>query len=209
MRLIDVFKELARAKAPGPFPSFSELHLAKTLEIIGVEGPIGRKKLSRKLRLGEGTVRTMVARLEEAHLISVLKAGCKLTKRGKTVYDELRSKLARMSPIKPSPLTIGAYNVGILVRDAVQKVRYGVEQRDAAVKAGADGAMMLLYKGKKLVAPTISEDVTKDYPNVAKQIMELFQPRENDVIILGGADTRDRAEDGARAAAWTLIETQT
>lgn len=207
MRIIDVFEELARGKAPGPLPSFTELHLAKTMEIIGVEGPIGRKKLSRKLRLGEGTMRTIVTRLEGAHLISISKAGCELTKKGEAIYDELRSKLVWVSPIKSSPLTIGAYNVGIVVRDAAHKVRHGVEQRDAAIKAGADGAAMLLYKDERLVMPTISEDVMKDYPNIAKEIMELFQPKENDVIILGGADTRDGAEDGARAAAWTLIET--
>ncbi|MFQ6080550.1 MAG: DUF4443 domain-containing protein [Candidatus Bathyarchaeia archaeon] len=208
MRIINVFEELARGKAPGPLPSFTELHLAKTIEIIGVEGPIGRKKLSRKLRLGEGTVRTIVTRLEGAHLISISRAGCELTKKGKAIYDVLKSKLVRMSPIKSSPLTIGAYNVGVVVRDAAHKVRHGVEQRDAAIKAGAVGATMLLYKDNRLVMPAISEDVMKEYPNIAKQIMELFQPKENDVIILGGADTRDGAEDGARAAAWTLIETR-
>lgn len=207
MRIIDVFKELARGKVPGPLPSFTELHLAKTIEIIGVEGPTGRKKLSRKLRLGEGATRTIVARLEGAHLITISRAGCELTKKGEAIYDVLKSKLVRVSPIKSSPLTIGAHNVGVLVRDAAHKVWHGIEQRDAAIKAGADGATMLLYKDKRLVMPTISEDVMKEYPNIAKQIMELFQPKENDVIILGGADTREGAEDGARAAAWTLIET--
>lgn len=207
MRIIDVFEELARIKAPGPLPSFTELHLVKTIETIGAEGPTGRKKLSRRLRLGEGTIRTIVTRLESAHLISISKAGCELTEKGEAIYDVLKSKLARMSPVKSSSLTIGAFNVGVVVRDAAHKVRHGVEQRDAAIKAGADGATMLLYKDERLVMPTISEDVMKDYPNIAKEIMELFQPKENDVIILGGADTRDGAEDGARAAAWTIIET--
>ena len=209
MRIIDVFKELVRGKAPGPLPSFTKLHLVRTIEIIGVEGPIGRKRLSRRLRLGEGTTRTIVSRLEEAHLISISKAGCELTKEGEAIYNELKSKLVRLSPIKSSPLTVGAYNVGVVVRDAAHKVLHGVKQRDAAIKAGADGAAMLLYKDNRLVMPTISEDVMKEYPDIAKQIMELFQPKENDVIILGGADTRDGAEDGARAAAWTLVETQT
>ncbi|MHA2408390.1 MAG: DUF4443 domain-containing protein [Candidatus Ranarchaeia archaeon] len=207
MRLIDFFRELAGEKAPGPFPSFSELHLAKAIELIGAEGPIGRKKLSKKLNLGEGVIRTIVSRLEKVHLIIISRIGCELTEKGKVIYDELSSKLVCVFQIDPNPLTIGAYNVGIMVRDAVEKVRYGVEQRDAAVKAGAEGAIMLMYKDQKLVVPTISEDMTKDFPSVAQTIMELFRPREKDVIILGGADSRNAAEDGARAAAWTLMET--
>jgi len=205
LRVIDVFKELAKGKAPGPSPSFTELHLEKTIEIVGLEGTIGRKKLSKKLRLGEGIIRTLVKRLEGAHLISTSKAGCKLTKQGEAIYDELRLKLVRVSPIISSPIAIGTYNVGILVRDVANKVARGVEQRDAAIKAGAEGATILLYRNGRLVMPPISKDAMKDYPNIAKQIMELFQPEENDAIIIGGADTRDGAEEGARAAAWTLM----
>ena len=94
------------------------------------------------------------------------------------------------------------------MRGAANKVRQGIEQRDAAIKAGATGAAMLMYKGGKLIMPTISEYVARDYPSVAKQIMEIFQPKESDVIILGSANTKDLAEDGARAAAWTLMETE-
>ena len=204
--MMDVFRELIREKAPGPSSSFSELHLAKAVEVIGTEGPTGRKKLSQKLRLGEGAIRTMITRLEEANLIRVTKVGCELTKKGKAIFDEIKSGLVRVSPIDSSPLTIGAYSVGILVRGHEHKVRQGVEQRDAAIKAGAIGAALLLYKDGKLIMPSISGDVAKDYPHVAKQIMDVFQPRESDIVILGSVDTRDRAEDGARAAAWTLIE---
>ena len=195
-----------REKAPGPSPSFSELHLARTMEIIGMDGPTGRKKLSENLRLGEGAIRTMIARLEGARLIRVTKVGCELTEEGKAIFDEIRSGLIRVSPINSYPLTIGAFSVGILVRGHEHKVRHGIEQRDAAIKAGASGAAMLLYKGSKLIMPAISDDVAKDYPHVAKQIMDVFQPKESDIVILGSASTRDRAEDGARAAAWTLIE---
>ena len=208
MTVVSIFRELMREKAHGPSFSFSELHLAKAIETIGTEGPTGRKRLSEKLRLGEGATRTLVTRLGEAHLIRVSRVGCELTDKGEAVFDEIRSGLIRISPVNSSPLTIGAYSVGVLVRGAANKVRQGIEQRDAAIKAGASGAAMLLYKGGKLIMPTISEDVARDYPSVAKQIMEIFQPKESYVIILGSANTRDRAEDGARAAAWTLIETE-
>ncbi len=205
--MMDVFKELMREKAPGPSSSFSELHLTRAMEIIGVEGPTGRKKLSEKLRLGEGAVRTMITRLEKARLIHVTKVGCELTEKGKAIFDGIKSGLVCVSPVNSSQLTIGTYSVGILVRGYENKVRHGVEQRDAAIKAGANGAAMLLYKGGKLIMPAISEDVARDYPDVAKQIMDIFQPKESDVVIIGSANNLDIAEDGARAAAWTLMET--
>lgn len=204
MRVIDIFKELLKSKAPGPAPSFSELHLIKAVEIIG-DQVVGRKVLSRKLRLGGGTVRTVIARLENANLISISKEGCKLTDRGREIYDELRSKFGRMSLVEANPLTVGTYNFGILVRNSANNVRYGVEQRDAVVKAGAIGATVFVFKNGKLIIPTISADVMSDYPNVAKKIIEMFQPRENDVIIIGGAETRENAEKGARLAALSLI----
>lgn len=195
---------MLKLKAPGPTPSFTEMHLIKAMEIIGDE-VVGRKILSRKLKLGEGSVRTVVSRLEEADLITVSQDGCKLTERGREIYDELRSKFPRMSQVEASPLTVGTFNFGILVRDAAHKVRHGIEQRDAVVKAGASGATIFVYKNGKLIMPTISEDLMKDYPKVAKRIMEIFQPREEDVIIFGGADTREQAEEGTRIAVWTLV----
>jgi len=204
LRVIDFFREILKGKAPGPAPSFTEFHLIKAIEILGDE-VVGRKVLSRKLGLGGGAVRTVIARLENANLISVSREGCKLTDRGGEIYDELRSRFSRMSPVEATPLTVGTHNFGILVRNSAHRVRFGIEQRDAVVKAGARGATVIVFKNGKMIIPTISEDVMSDYPNAAKKIIEIFQPRENDVIIIGGAETRENAEKGARVAALTLI----
>ena len=206
MNIFALLKELASGKAPGPPPSFRELHLLKAIDAIGERGVIGRKALSNELKLGEGVTRTIIARLENANLISVSRAGCKLTEKGKMLYHELRAKLVRKLPVEPSSITVGAYNFGIMVKDAAHNIRRGIEQRDAAVRAGADGATILVYKGKKLTIPSISEDALKDYPDAAKRIIKLFQPEENDVIILGGASTQEKAEDGAMEAAWMLLQ---
>lgn len=205
MRITDVFRGMLKSEAPGPTPSFTELHLIRAVEIFG-DKEVGRKVLSRKLRLGEGSVRTVIARLQQANLISVSRKGCKLTLKGREIYDKLKSMLIRISPIDANPLTVGNYNFGILVRNSAHKIRYGIEQRDAVVKAGAKGATIFVYKNGKLIIPSISDDVMSDYPNTAKKIIEIYQPRENDVIIIGGDDAREKAEDGARMAAWTLVD---
>jgi hypothetical protein len=47
--------------------------------------------------------------------------------------------------------------------------------------------------------------VAKDFPKAADQIVSLLKPEENDIVIIGSADTLGKAEYGALAAAWTLL----
>jgi hypothetical protein len=92
------------------------------------------------------------------------------------------------------------------VKGTANRVKSGIEQRDAAVRAGADGAITLVVKQGKLVMPSAAELVKRRQENVARKIQEEFRPQENDVIIIAGANSQQNAEQGARAAAWTLIE---
>jgi len=206
LKITRVFEELSKERVPGPFPSFSEHHLVKAIEVIGDEGPVGRIRLSEVLRLGEGTTRTLIKRLKGIGLIKISKLGIELSPSGRKIFNELKSKIVRSASVSKNPLTVGTYNFGILIRDSAHKVRYGVEQRDAAIKIGANGATVLIFKDGRLSAPALSNNIARDWPKVAKQILEVFHPRENDVIVIGGADTEDKAEDGARAAAWTLLK---
>ncbi|MEM2850597.1 MAG: DUF4443 domain-containing protein [Candidatus Bathyarchaeia archaeon] len=206
MRITRVFEELSRERVPGPFPSFSTHHFAKAIEVIGNEGPVGRIRLSEVLRLGEGTTRTLIKRLKDIGLIKISKLGIELSPSGRKILNELKSKIVQSANVSKNPLTVGTYNVGILIRDSAHKVRYGVEQRDAAIKVGAKGATVLIFKDGRLSAPAVSSDVEKDWPEVARQILKIFRPAENDVIVIGSADTEVKAEEGARAAAWILLE---
>jgi hypothetical protein len=108
--------------------------------------------------------------------------------------------------LKPNELTLAACNVAIRVKGCGDKVRSGLEQRDAALLAGAKGAMTFYFRGEKLVLPAISEDVAKDFPSAFNQITKHLLLEENDVVVIGSADAWDKAEYGALAAAWSLIE---
>ena len=88
----------------------------------------------------------------------------------------------------------------------VSKVTNGIEQRDSAVRAGASGAVTLIFRQGRLFMPPPAKIESKEWPEISRQLLELFQPEENDVIIIGGADTEEKAEQGARAASWTLAE---
>jgi len=201
-----LLESLLEERAPGPYLSFSIFHLIKAFELIAKEGPIGRGKLSEELKTGEGAIRTLIERLKDAGLITVSKKGCSLTEKGEKLWNKMQLIFPKKAKIKQNELTLAACNVAIKVKGCSEKVRFGLEQRDAALLAGAKGAITLFFKGDKLVLPTISEDVAKDFPRAFNQITQQLPPEEGDVIVIGSADTWDKAEYGALAAAWSLIE---
>ena len=201
-------ERLLKERAPGPYPSFSVFHLTKALELIAEEGPIGRGKLSEKLKTGEGVARTLINRLMNAGLIDISKPGCSLTKEGERVWKEFQSIFPRKVRLEQqSELTLAACNVAMLIKGCGDKVKVGMDQRDAAIMMGAKGATTLVFKNQTLLLPgrPTSVNVAQDFPSDFHQITKLLEPEENDAIVIGSADTWEKAEYGALAAAWTLI----
>jgi len=204
LRVLDALKEIAGEKAAGPRPLFTQLDLARAIEIIGMEH-IGRNKLSARLGLGEGTTRTLIDRLLDARLIKISKLGCELMGSGHSILNELNAKLGTKKKVARSSVTVGNYNFGILVKGAANRIKSGIEQRDAAVRVGANGAVTFVVKHGELIMPPPAGSVTKGQENAARAIKEAFEPHENDVIIIAGGDSEQYAEEGAMAAAWVLI----
>ncbi len=206
MGSIQLLRRLARARAIGPPSTFTEHHLAKALEIIHGEGAIGRIKLSAELNLGEGATRTLINHLRNANLIKASRAGCSLSKKGEKIVSDLSSKIGRKAIVPRSTITVADHNTAILVKGVGDRIRYGVEQRDAAIRVGASGATTLLYRGGDFIFPPTGESLSVKSPEIAGLLIELFQPEENDVVVISGAETLEKAEEGARAAVWTLLE---
>lgn len=205
---LDVIKRVTNKIAPGRSPSFNEAHVIKALEAIGIQGSVGRKKLSTELELGEGAARTLIKHLKTEQLVVVSRRGITLTKFGKALFSALRSYLSEGVEIPPSPLTMGPHNIAILVKNTGQAVKYGLEQRDAAIRVGASGATTLICQQNRLAMPGVTEDVFTDAPAVRRILMTRLHPQENDVIIIGSAETKREAEFGAKMSAFKLLTRQ-
>jgi len=134
-----VIEKVVSKIAPGRAPSFIEVHVIKALEAISAGEGVGRIKLSETLGLGGGATRTLVRHLRNEELIEVSRSGIVLSKFGEKVFSDLKSRISEEIEIPKSPLTVGAFNVAVLIRNAAGLVEYGVEQRDAAIKVGASG----------------------------------------------------------------------
>lgn len=206
MESLKVVERVASKIASGRVPSFTEAHVIKALETIGTRKIVGRIRLSKELGLGEGTARTLVKHLKMQKLVEVSRKGILLSESGKELFSKLRSRISEGVEIPSSPLTVGSHNVAVLVRNMGHAVKYGLEQRDAAIKAGALGATTLVFSQNKLIMPGVEEDVLKDVSSIRVILMSKLRPKENDVIIIGSAEDKKRAEFGAKMSAFELLK---
>lgn len=199
-----LLERMAQERFPGPSASFSVFHLLLALELIA-QKTLGRNTLSEALGVGHGAVRTIIARLEDAGLVEISKAGCSLTEKGLRVWKESVSVLKK-AEVENNQLTLAKHNFAVLIRNCSDKVQTGIEQRDAAVRAGARNAITIRMKQGRLIIPSVSQDVGRDFPEAASQLTGLLHPRDNDAIVIVGSDTEEKAELGALAAAWSLLD---
>ncbi len=196
--------EIAGKKAPGPSTTFTVFHIFYALELMA-QKPLGRNKLAKKLSVGDGAVRTIISRLKEADLIETSKEGCSLTEKGLEVWGQFEKVFPKRVEIPKTELLESEFNFAFLVKNSGQKVRSGIDQRDAAIIAGARKALIIVFKDDHLRIESVSDSVEKDYPKAANQILKELTPENNDAIIIAGADSALRAKRGAFAASWSLV----
>jgi hypothetical protein len=194
--------EISDKTAPGVTPDFMPAHVWKTIMLLK-EVSMGRKSLSEKLCLGEGTVRNIVKRLRDERFITTSKTGMKLTKQGQEFYLELK-KYLRGIRFPFEGLTVERENYAVLVINGASKINFGVEQRDAALISGAKGATTVINRSGELVLPgmrRVLEDLQRDF------LIKSLDPGNGDAIIIGSDKTQLNAEIGAISSALTLYMT--
>jgi predicted transcriptional regulator len=198
-------ESIANQKAPGPSTTFTVSHIFFALELMA-EHPIGRNKLAKKLEVGEGAIRTIISRLKDTGLIETSKEGCSLTKKGFALWRQFEQCFPQRAEIAKTDLTKADYNYAFLVKNSGQKVKSGIEQRDAAIVAGATRAVIIVSKQGRLTIESVSDNLENEFPEAATQILRVMQPSNNDVIIIVGAANLQKAKIGSFAASWALLD---
>ncbi|MCD6341972.1 MAG: DUF4443 domain-containing protein [Thaumarchaeota archaeon] len=192
-------------REPGPQPTFQKFEFIDLLLILDEEKLIGRKKLSERLGLGEGVVRTMLQRLKSKSLIEVYgKGGCSLSKKGVKLVNELKETIRAIGPIEANFPWQYSSNYALIVKNVGEKIKKGLEQRDEAIKAGARALMILTYRNGKLLMPGVS-DLTSEQPDFALQLIRIVKPEHGDVILIAAGESLLEARKGALAAAQTFL----
>jgi len=167
---------------------------------------MGRKHLGVALGLPEGIVRGLVSKLRSLGRVETRQDGCHITPLG---VQGLRTQLAELgieslSEFPAEALGIGPVVVSVHVRKASHRVRLGLEERDLSVRAGAKGAVTLVYTDNTLRMPGVSKDLLSYEPQAARIILSRLDLRQGDVVLLVFADDYYRALEGALLAASAL-----
>ncbi|MEM3715243.1 MAG: DUF4443 domain-containing protein [Nitrososphaeria archaeon] len=206
MSIDNILRTALSSKAVGPKPSYASVHVIKCIELIRDLGPIGRLRLSKELKLGEGSMKTLLGKLKELGLIITERQGCALTNKGIEVGLWLKSKIPSRTYLGKTVLAIGDHAYALLIGSIdTKKLKTGLEQRDAALLVGALGASTLIVRNNQIILlPDLN--VNEKYPNEAERLHVLLNPHDGDIIIIGSGDNPLTAEFGALSAFITLIK---
>ncbi len=196
MEEVRVLQRITGKTAPGRAPDYTPAHVLFALNLLN-ENRIGRKQLSENLRVGEGTVRTIISRLSDEGLIEVSRPGISLSPVGVSFLGSILSRL-NWCVFPSTDLTVAENNCIVLISGASEAIRYGVEQRDQALIHGAVGATTLVMVDGSWVMPGTNESVELTIP-------EIMSPKDGDVIIIGSGDDEFSAELGALSAAIQIL----
>jgi len=202
---LEALRDVLSSDYKGPRAVFSEVHVLKALLVIGSAGAVGRGRLGSLVGLGQGEVRTLIKRMKENDLILIEPDGCKLSKKGEREFQKLKEKVPWSSRVEASYLRIGEKCAAVLVRGTGKRLRRGIEQRDAAVRVGANGALTALFAKGRFTLPGEGTDCEREGPPQLWSAARAAGPMEGDVLIVVGADSGEAAELGALGAALTLL----
>jgi len=186
--------------------SFNQVHVFKTIQMMENNKKISRSLMMNELGLGEGSVKTLVKHLKVQGLVENSNAGMWLTNKGKIIYTKLQVSMPKEMNIPKCSISLGKFNHAILLKNVSYNIKSGIEQRDAAIKAGAIGATTLVFKHKRLEIPGTGEDFTKNDPKIHFLIMKKLEPEENDVIIIASSHNKKIAEMAAKSTALYTLE---
>lgn len=178
----------------GNLPNYNEMDILRAF--IFLEERMSRQDLARKLELGEGTIRTILDILKKKGLIRSTNKGHTFTEKGSRARHRIFGKISM-----PKEVKLHLYDqyrrVGIVYR-AGRKIKMDYTLRDFAVKAGAEGAIILRYeKGRGL-----SLDYDAGYS--FEYLEDKFDFKDNDILIITFAKTAREAENAGLSVITSL-----
>lgn len=195
-----------RHGARGPLPQITGLQVLAALILIRDGGPLGRRALSQALQIKSGVARGLLERLAEHDIVVINDDGASISKTGsKTLDNELETLgIRKIQDLHDMGLVPGKKGTAIHIAGCYREGLNGISERDEAVRAGADGTIIIVMLDGKLVIPPDNKDVRDMSVSEDSRFRQLFHPSEKDLIVVGFSDNTGPALAGALAAAASI-----
>lgn len=205
--VINTLNSVSSRYAPSRFLSFNSAHVFKTLQLMDREGYVSRLLLIKELRLGEGSIKTLIKHLKMEKLIITTSKGTTMSERGRKIFEQMSQFICGETQIPMSSISVSKFNYAVLLRYVKFAIKQGVEQRDAAIKLGAKGATTLVYKDGKFLISGSRYNALKDEKKIDKLLKDKLKPVNDDIIIIGSDDSNIvLSELASKAAALYTLE---
>ncbi|OIQ05376.1 MAG: hypothetical protein COV98_04170 [Candidatus Altarchaeum sp. CG12_big_fil_rev_8_21_14_0_65_33_22] len=176
---------------------FSDVLLIRTLIEIKKNQSVGRKRLSDKIGISEGSMRALLNHLKQKEVLTATNMGHSITPKGNEIAAQFLKFCSFPFKISLPDMTKNKC-IGIILKGASEKIKNGIEERDTAIREGCNGAYILLYAYNGFKFPSVNTSIF-DYPvsheflnNMARQ--ECL--KEKDVAVICFADDFIKAENG-------------
>lgn len=177
--------------------SFTDAHMIKALMML--ETAAGREALMKTLGLNEASARTLLRNLEGVGYVKPSAKGHVLTTKGQNFLSFIKLNIMGPVPVDMHEISVSKYNIAYLVRKKASKIKLGIEQRDQAIKFGADGLTTIICN-KELFIPGMTGF------KVSESIVNAFPVSSGDVILVGSAKNEITADLAALNSALLLME---
>ncbi len=185
---------MASPSDPCSWREDAKLALSAYVLLLLRRGRLGRKGLAGLLDVGEATGRTILSKLKAAGLAGSDRGGAYLTAEGEAEAGSL-SNLVELAEAE-LPERYGGATACLIIKDSCEGLGSAVVHRDEAVKGGADGALILVRRGGRLVFP----DSSYEYP-----VRVVPEPPEGACVLITWASSRAQAVNGAMRAAGSIL----
>ena len=185
----------------GPMFRFTDANVYYSLYLLSDGKRMGRKKLAEMVGVGEGSMRRILEKVRDWNFVNIKQTGISITKAGQVFLEQLP---LRLIDINLGESVKGDFSQGVIVYGVSSKIVNGMQQRDAGIKAGAEGCTTIVIRdGKLLIPPDWNMD--EQTPELAYKIRKESAITSDDAIIVGSGSSKIVAIEAALNAAFELI----
>jgi len=180
----------------GAYPEFEIEDVIAAMFML--KEPIGRKSLADALGIGEGSVRTMLKKMNSKGLINSTQRGHVLSSNGWRLLKEIESLFSEAVPVG---FIEGHHAYSLKIHDPPEFK--SIELRDEAIRYFARGAMILSVKGGRPIFPEDGRPVKDTLPELHERLRKL-DFSDGDLLIVTWAEERFNAIKSAYHVAVSL-----
>ena len=184
----------------GNIPGYVKTDIIRAFLLI--KENISRNELVKKLELGEGTVRTILDILKDKNLICSTKQGHSLTEKGNLFLKKTEKSMV-VKRLILEDFYPKLEKAVVLLKKPDKNIKISFEQRDIAVKQGAEGAVILKFD-KELQIPDADTNFNENYKRSYDKILKCFDFKKGNILIICFAGSLKNAENGALAIALSM-----